>query len=280
MSEFPKVDFHVHPNYSFDATHEPIEDYCRRALELGLKQICFTPHYTTVPAVIEKYGYVRKNGKRFPVTGDWLADYITEVRKADKKYAGRGLRVFAGLEVDYAPEIHDALKKRLTEEYEFDFLLGSVHLVEGDLDIMVPKEADEIFRLMKPVDFYNSYFANVEKTIDSGLFRSIAHIEGYRRYGARINPDFGDDSKIPAAHFEKMFTKMAEKGMALEINLALFRNGLNIINPVEKVLEIAKDCGIKEISIGSDAHRVEDLAQKAECALTACEKIGFKIFTL
>ena len=280
MSEFPKVDFHVHPNYSFDATHEPIEAYCKRAVELGLKQICFTPHYTTIPSVIEKYGYVRKNGKKITVLGDWLNDYIAEVKKADKKYSKLGLRVFAGLEVDYAPEIHDALKKRLIDEYKFDFLLGSVHLVEGDLDIMVPHEAEEIFKTMKPADFYNSYFANLEKTIESGLFKSIAHIEGYRRYGAKINPDFGDDLKIPIEHFEKAFIRMAKKEMALEINLALFRNGFDIINPVEKVLEIAKDCGIKEISIGSDAHRVEDLAKKAECALSACEKLGFKIFTL
>ncbi len=280
MSAFVKTDFHVHPNYSFDATHEPIDDYCRRALELGLTQICFTPHYTSVPEVIEKYGFVRKNGKKFPVLGDWLSDYIQDVGSADKKFSKKGLRVFSGLEIDYDTIIHDDLKKRLTVEHNLDYMLGSVHIVHDGLDIMVPGEANDIFGKMSIDAFFDIYFANVEKTIDSGLFKCMAHLEGYRRYGTKENPEYGDAALIPFARFERVFKKMAARSMVLEINLSLFRHGLNIINPVESVLKVAKDCGITHVTIGSDAHRVADLAGNIDFAERACKDIGFNIFTL
>jgi len=73
---------------------------------------------------------------------------------------------------------------------------------------------------------------------------------------------------------------MASRSMALEINLSLFRHGLNIINPVEAVLKVAKDCGITHVTVGSDAHRVADLAQNIDFAERAVKNIGFKIFTL
>jgi len=280
MPDIIKTDFHIHPNYSFDATHENMDQYCMKAVELGLSQVCFTPHYTTIPEVIEKYGFVRKDGKKFPVLGEWLSDYIRDVREADAKYSKKGLRVFAGLEVDYSPAIHDNLKKRLTDEYRFDFLLGSVHVIKGGLDIMVPEESHDIFGKMGLNEFFDTYFENVEKTIESGLFAGMAHLEGYRRHGTKVNPEYGDESLIPEKRFEKVFVMMARREMAVEINLSLFRNGLNIINPVEKVLKIARDCGIVRATIGSDAHRVADLAGHIDAALAACKKLGFKIYTL
>jgi len=207
MSAFIKTDFHVHPNYSFDATHESIDDYCRRALDLGLSQICFTPHYTSLPIVIEKFGYVRKNGQKFPVTGDWLSEYIEEARSADRKFSKKGLRVFSGLEIDYDNDIHDALKKRLTVEHKLDYMLGSVHIVHDGLDIMVPGDAGDIFGKMSINAFFDIYFANVEKIIDSGLFKCIAHLEGYRRFGTRVNPNYANPAFILFIRLDRVFKK-------------------------------------------------------------------------
>jgi len=280
MPKLVKTDYHLHPNYSFDATLESIDDYCRRAIELGLEQICFTPHYTTIPSIIDKYGFVRINGEKFPVTGDWLGGYINEVRQADKKYSAKGLRAFAGLEIDYCPLIHNDIKRKLTEEYDIDYMLGSIHVIDNGLDIMVPDDAEEIFRNMRPDDFFAQYFESVETTIESGLFKAIAHLEGYRRFGSRYNAAYSPDGPIPKNYFERVFKKMAARSMALEINLSLFREGQNITNPTDDVLKIAHDCGIRNIAIGSDAHTVKHMALSMQNALDACAKIGFDTYTL
>lgn len=280
MSSIFKADFHVHPDYSYDAARDTIDEYCERALSLGLRQICFTPHYTAVPSVINKFGFVRKNGEKIPVKSDWLGDYIGEVRCADEKYREKGLRVFAGLEIDYCVEIHQELKKRLVDEYKIDYMLGSVHLVNDDLDIMIPSEAERIFKNIHPEEFYANYFCEIEKLIDSGLFKSIAHIEGYRRYGAGHNAAYADNALIPFAHFARIFEKLHKKEMTIEINLSLFRDGRDVTNPVEPVLKLAHDCGIRKVAIGSDAHRLKDLAISIDRAVDLCRKIGFGVFSL
>lgn len=275
-----KTDYHVHPDYSYDAARDTIDEYCDRAVTLGLREICFTPHYTAVPSVLDKFGFVRQKGEKVSVTSDWLGDYIGEVREADAKYSAKGLRVFAGLEIDYCESIHEFLKKRLVEEYKIDYMLGSVHLVNDNLDIMIPSEAEYIFKNTSPSDFYDYYFGEIDKIIESGLFASIAHIEGYRRYGVHHNPDYSDGGLIPYKHFEKIFTKLRDRNMTLEINLSLFRDGQNVTNPVESVLKIAYDCGIRRVAIGSDAHRLKDLAISVDSAVDICRKIGFGVFSL
>ncbi len=274
-----KVDYHVHPDYSYDAARDTIDEYCARAVSIGLKEICFTPHYTAVPSVIDKFGFVRRKGKKVSVTDDWLDDYIGEVRTAGEKYRKNGLKVFAGLEIDYCESIREFLKKKLIDEYKIDYMLGSVHIVGDNLDIMIPSEAEYIFKNTEPEVFYDAYFSEIDKLIDSGLFHSIAHIEGYRRYGIHYHEHYRDNNLIPYSRFERIFSKAHKKNMTFEINLSLFRDGQNVTNPVESVLKIAYDCGIRSVAIGSDAHRLGDLASRVEAAVDVCHKIGFSVFS-
>jgi len=52
------VDYHVHPDYSLDATGS-VQEHCRRAVELGLAEICFTTHFDADPAFAREDGWVR-----------------------------------------------------------------------------------------------------------------------------------------------------------------------------------------------------------------------------
>ena len=67
-SDLNKVDYHVHPDYSLDATGT-IDEYCDRALELGLKQICFTTHYDSDPFREKIDPFMRRQGKVIPALG-------------------------------------------------------------------------------------------------------------------------------------------------------------------------------------------------------------------
>ena len=42
------TDYHLHTDNSFDSTAR-MEDYCRRAIEIGLAEIAFTEHYDLNP---------------------------------------------------------------------------------------------------------------------------------------------------------------------------------------------------------------------------------------
>ena len=54
-------DYHVHPDCSLDATGT-IDQYCQRALEMGLEEICFTTHYDMDPVRRDEDPFMRIDG--------------------------------------------------------------------------------------------------------------------------------------------------------------------------------------------------------------------------
>jgi len=65
--EYLRTDYHVHPDYSIDASPVKIREYCQKALELGLAEICFTTHIELDPVRREKDNFVNLNGEKVPV---------------------------------------------------------------------------------------------------------------------------------------------------------------------------------------------------------------------
>ena len=119
------VDYHMHlrdPEERIDHSLEAVEKFVEAAAERGVDEICFTEHV---------YYFVQT--RRL-----WDQQYMLErcVHDLDR-YVGaiieakeRGLPVKLGLEVDYL-----AGRERETADvlapYPWDYLLGSVHFVDG-----------------------------------------------------------------------------------------------------------------------------------------------------
>lgn len=138
-----KADYHVHPDYSLDATGT-IDQYCQKAIELGLREICFTTHYDSDPFRKDEDPFMRVDGEIVPLTEGNVRKYIEDVRKADKKYSPCGLSVRVGLEVDYAPHIEEELRLNLAS-FELDYLLGAVHCLDH-IAISASNEAERYFK--------------------------------------------------------------------------------------------------------------------------------------
>ena len=87
------IDYHLHTVYSHHAVGT-IDDYLRRAKELGIQEVCFTEHISRQ--------YLPEEFKRqIPYT--WMLDeelelYLQEVKAAGKRTP---LTVRVGLETDY-----------------------------------------------------------------------------------------------------------------------------------------------------------------------------------
>ena len=80
-----KTDYHVHPDYSVDASSAKVKDYCERALELGIKEICFTTHAEFGPLDLGNDMVVFYNGKRCSIfEKEWLDSYYDEIMTARK----------------------------------------------------------------------------------------------------------------------------------------------------------------------------------------------------
>ena len=254
-------DCHVHPDYSIDA-QDSIDQYCQRALEIGLSEICFTPHYDTDPKRKEIDAYMRVGGKIVNLTDDIVKKYIDETHQAKKKYAPLDLSVKTGLEVDYALHIEEHLRKKLPQ-FELDYILGAVHCLEH-IAITSTRESEKYFKRKSCQEACKDYFEVLLNAVSSGLFGTIAHLDAYKIYGIKF---YGEE--VLVAHrglVEPVLKLMAEKGVGLEINTSPLRKGHKEVSPGIEILEMASKFNVKVNAISSDAHRVEDLGRDLDIA--------------
>ncbi|NIM99064.1 MAG: histidinol-phosphatase HisJ family protein [candidate division Zixibacteria bacterium] len=255
-SELSKADYHVHPNYSLDATGS-IDQYCRRALELGLREICFTTHYDSDPFRKDIDPFMRIDGKIVPLSEESVKRYIEDVKRADEEYDPHGLSVKVGLEVDYAPHIEEQLRKDLAD-FDLDYRLGSVHCLDH-IAITASGEAGSYFKKKSAQEMVSEYYEYLRLAVESGLFDVMAHLDIYKKYGLGF---YG--KKILSAHrglVESVLERMAENHLGLEINAGVLRRGQKEFSPGSEILQLALSIGVRIVALGSDAHEVNHLGR-------------------
>ena len=120
------VDYHMHlrdeaGNITF--TPDAVRPFLATALARGVAEIGFTEH-------VYYFRADRASSGTFPTSSERcvydLDDYCNAVLEAKRQ----GLPVKLGLEVDYVGE-QQARLAELLEPYPFDYLLGSVHWLDG-----------------------------------------------------------------------------------------------------------------------------------------------------
>jgi histidinol-phosphatase (PHP family) len=260
------VDYHIHSDYSIDATGT-IAEFCDRALKLNLREICFTQHYDLEP--LER---ARLNGRLVPMDSDWLDYYLDDVEKAKDAYKMTGLKIKFGVEVGcsrrYLKEIEKTLK-----QYSFDYVIGSIHYLD-EMRISEPTETWLRFRGLNARDVCRKYYSEIERVVKTGLFDAIGHFDIYKKYGARY---FGEDIFHGYEGLvESIFDDMANSNTALEVNTQCFRKGLSEPSPSGEILKIAKGRGVRIITLGSDCHSVAQLGMDLDKAVQILENAGFK----
>ena len=260
------VDYHVHSDYSVDATGS-IAEFCDRALKLGLREICFTQQYDLEP--LER---ARLKGRLVPMDSDWLDYYLNDVEKARDAFKGTGLKTKFGIEVGctqlYLKEIEKTLK-----QYSFDYVIGSIHYLD-ETRISEPTETWPRFRGRSARDVCREYYFEMERVVKTGLIDVIGHLDIYKKYGARY---FGEDIFHGYQGLvESIFDYMASNRIGLEVNSQLFRKGLSEPSPSVEILKIARERGIRVITLGSDCHSVEQLAMGLDKAAQAVVNAGFQ----
>jgi histidinol-phosphatase (PHP family) len=263
------VDYHVHPDFSPDAGGS-IEEFCARAVEIGLDEICFTTHYEPDPARsdIEE---VRVNGLAQPVDSDWPNAYFAALRNAAAK--SPGLAVLAGVEVGYEPGLEGIISDFLCR-HPFDFVLGAVHCL-GHIAITAGDELDRFKSEHMPRGpewAAETYIHHLRAAAGCQLFDCIAHLDIYRKY---IQPlydrRFGIavESELPSA-----LKFVAESGTGIEVNSSALRRGNPEPYPDAHILRLAWDSGVRVFTVGSDAHRPADLGKGLERAVQALKGLG------
>lgn len=257
-----RSDFHMHSSFSSDC-QSPMEEMGNAAVEKGLLAICFTEHNDRDYPV-----HPEDEGREF--TFDEAA-YFRAIHRLREHFLGR-LDIYAGVEIGLQPHLADYYAK-LTSAHDFDFVIGSVHVVDG----MDPYYG-EIFEGKSDREVYDRTFRETIRCIRAiPDFDVLGHMDYVVRYGQ------GQEKEYVREYFEALTDEILRiligSGRGIEMNTAGLKYGLPFIHPRMDILEKYRRMGGEIITIGADAHRPEHVGYEFSKAREVLEACGFKYYT-
>ncbi len=257
-------DYHIHSTASPDGS-STMEAVCLRAIELGIEEIGFADHATFDP--------------RDPYAGLFdAAGYFDEIDHVRGRY-GHQVIIRAGLEVDYAPGCDEEIRT-LLEAHPFDFVLGSVHIIEDEKGwANLEHESDCLgwFAARDERSAYLPYFRRLAQAVHSGLFDIIAHFDVAKWHGVGFYGPF--QAELFAGEIESILTAMIERGIGLEINASgLFQPPAEPY-PVSDIVQRYAAAGGTIVTVGSDAHHTTQVGQGIERVISLARAAGIHHLT-
>jgi histidinol-phosphatase (PHP family) len=253
------VDYHMHlrnARNDIDHTADAAEEFVARARERGVDEIGFTEH-------VYYFHQTRECWSRPYQTERCVYDldtYVNGVLEAKR----RGLPVKLGLEVDWFPPGDEPLADLLAP-YPWDYLLGSVHWIDGlSVDSSLEQGA---WREWSPEDVWRRYVDEWTRAARSGRFDVMSHPDLAKIFGVQGNDE----------HYSLMAEAADESDVALEISTAGLRKPVGEIYPDERLLRASR----APVTLASDAHvpaQVGEHFDQAVALAQRCERETVSIF--
>jgi histidinol-phosphatase (PHP family) len=256
------TDYHVHlrpddvenrPERFFTAANA--ERYRTVASERGIEELGVSEHIYRFSEALTVYDHPFWR----EYASDDLDDYCAFVREETD------LRL--GIEADFIAGREDRLGN-LLEARGWDYVVGSVHLLEG-YAVDMEGEWDVWRRGDSPERLWKRYFQTVAESARSGLFDIIAHPDLVKMWGqGRPAPD--TDLR---RYYEPLVEACLDAGVAVELSTAGLRKPVGELYPAQPMLELVAEAGVP-VALSSDAHTPQDLGAGYDRAVAALEAAG------
>lgn len=245
------ADTHIHSRFSQDSESQ-LSDICRGAKEKGIGAICITDHCDVKPiSDMEKLIQTRKDVFRA----------VTE-EKPD------GVELLLGIELacgGFYPQtdIFAQVEQTILRVGHYDCVIGSVHSVGPT---STARNNYENMSKEELVAYLERYFDAILAMLTYGKPDILAHLTYPLRY---INGKFHKslDWRELEDKIREIFTHLIQKGIALEINTSCLGSDYDCTMPDEDILKIYLDMGGRLLTLGSDAHKPENIGKGFDRAI-------------
>ncbi len=262
------IDCHTHTQFSMDSEAD-INEMIERAIELDLAAYAITDHCECSTWYPKEHYQNTEVFDYFNYADDFRRS-VEAVTALKEKYDGR-INLICGTELGQI--LHDTEAAAIASSDErLDFIIGSVHQIVGEKDFYYidyeNMTMDEIYNLLE------RYFKEVYELCRSGIPDVIGHLTYCLRYMKQrhnICPDISRFDEIIA----ESFRELAAKDKGIEINTSGIRQGFGDTFPDLKYVKLFRDLGGKLVTVGSDAHSVEDIAKNAADGFSIARAAGF-----
>lgn len=241
-----RLDYHMHTKYS-DGKSD-LHEYVHEAAKKKIDEIGFSDHI-----------YFKKETWSMD-----FADLPRYVSNITQLKASAPFSIKTGLEVDFVPDRMAELMTMIGQ-YDFDYLLGSVHYI-GNWLIDSEREIEEWKR--RDVDqVYEQYFGLIQTMAKTRQFDIVGHLDLVKKFNSRPGRDLSD------LMLETVET-ISKSGMCIEANTSGWRRPCREVYPSEKLLQMCFDAGLP-ITLGSDAHSPELVGADFDKAIDLVRKVGY-----
>ena len=250
------IDYHIHTLLCNHATGS-MPEYVQQAIAIGLKEICFLDHLTINPS-----------GKLLAMTPGEVPLYYDAIQMLKRKYEGI-IKIKSGLEIDFHHDYVN-LVEDILGSCSFDMAGSSLHFID-DINIVGSNSPWKKGK-WNTDDLFSLYFERLYEMMEYNYFDVICHFDIIKKFGRKPSKKF--DNEI-----DQILSVMKKKGIALEVNTSGLNHPAMEIYPNQEIL---KECCIKgiPITVGSDAHRPEQVGQHFDKALDLIVSAGYSHITV
>lgn len=250
------TDYHVH-TYRCGHARGEMREYVKEARKKGLREIGFADHAPVywLPAEQRDPGLA--------MTEEQLSGYVAEVFRLREE--NPDINILLGVEADFIPG-REAGLARMLSAHSFDYLIGSVHYIDG-WGFDHPDTVDEYDR--RDIEaVYRRYFELICRSAVSGLFDIIAHPDLIKKFGHRTE-------KPPVELYRQAARVFAKAGVCVEVNTAGLRYPAGEIYPAPEFLRWCRVEGVPAVT-GSDSHAPEQVGSGFEQARELLLAAGYR----
>ncbi len=252
MGNLP-ADLHLHSKKCGHAVGE-LRQYVDRAVELGLEAAGFAFHLPVPIPVDYKVNVTRRE----------LDELVEEVEALRENYAGT-IPILLGGEADCLPGQEETVAE-LTAAYPFDYVLGSVHFLDG-WAFDHPAEVGG-FEERDVREVYEAYFARLADAMRTGLFDIVGHVDLIKKFGHRPEGDWSD-------LVEAACRTAGECGLCVELNTAGADKPVGEMYAGPPFVRACKRQGVP-ICFGSDAHAPGEVGRHFQSAVAVARAAGYE----
>ena len=247
-----RADYHIHTSFSVDSDYA-MEDVMKKAISMGLEEICFTEHVD--------YG-VRDNVPYF------YENYRKEYERCSSIYRNK-ISLKYGIEFGVQTHTIDLFHQDV-QKNDFDFVILSCHQID-DQEFWTQE-----FQKGKTQREYNQ--AYYQEILDVMMtykdYSVLGHLDAIKRDDREGIYPFEETKDI----LSEILRLAIKDGKGIEINTSNERYGLKDLTPCRDILRLYKELGGRILTFGSDTHKEEHVAYRIEEIKKEVKAMGFDTF--
>ena len=252
------VDYHMHSNNSSDAVSS-VDEMCLAAIKNGIAEIAITDHFEPTP---EDRAYSVYDQKK----------YFEEMLAARRKF-GKQLEIKLGIELGQ-PQYYKKETENMLSKNSYDFILASAHKRSDGTDM---SQVD--YTKISTDEALEMYLDELNNLVDGfDDFDCLGHLDLVKRYSCQV---YNENISLVQSRgkLETLLKKLIKKGKGIEINTSGLRQSSGETLPGFDVIKMYHELGGQILTVGSDAHRKEDLGKGIYEAYEIARAAGFEYIT-